>query len=227
MTTNLPNAPTATARTVTAGPRAAVDAPAVAAGAVTAGDARRRAGFRCTRALAVVMALLALGACRGGGPASDGEALSGDPVTEGAAPTGTVAVGAAATEATVAPGPVPVPPTSVAPDTRPTPTLPATAKVGLAPQGKEPLNDLGDPVRLDETASLACAHAEFALEAFDDADPGTARQEITATARWGTPSANADISRASLRLGSAGGTVPASREAVDAFLGLCRANGHR
>ncbi len=200
-----------------------------ATSAATVGNGRRRSGFGRAGAVVAAVVLLALGACRSGGAALDGGADAGVKMNERSALSGTVAVGAADTEATVAPrtGAVPATPSSAPVPEQTPPSLPVTAKVGLPPQGKEPRNDLGDPVRLDETASLACAHAEFASEAFDDADQVTAREEITAIARWGMPSANADISRASSALGGTGGTVPASRGGVDAFLALCQSNGHR
>ena len=198
-------------------------------GGAAAGRDHRRLRCRRLAAVAVSVGLLTLGACRGGGATPDGSTEAATPLTDGSAPSGTVAVGAAATEATVAfgIGAASSTPSSDPGDGQTPPSLPAAAKVGLAPQGKEPRNDLGELVRLDETASLACAHAEFASEAFDDADPGTARQEITAIVRWGAPSANADISRASSALGAAAGTVAVSRDGVDAFLALCQSNGHR
>ena len=104
-------------------------------------------------------------------------------------------------------------------------TLPSSAKSGIAPPGSEPVNQLGQPVRLDETASLACAHAEFAQEALDDGDVHEARAEAVEVKRWGAASANATLAEAAALL--ADRFEPATAKAhVKGFLEVCADNGH-
>lgn len=104
--------------------------------------------------------------------------------------------------------------------------MPYAARSGLPPAGQEPLTPRGVRLRLDETASLACAHAQFALEALEGGDQATFGQELAAVGRWGGPSANASIAAAARNLAAAAATATAQGADVEAFLAVCTANGH-
>ncbi len=148
--------------------------------------------------------------------------------TPSASPAGTsrAATSPATTPSNPTGNPAAVPTTSTTPAAEvTTPTLPRTAQVGLPPAGAEPRNQLDQPIRLDESAALACARGEFALEALDAGDAALARNEVAEVARWGAPSANAAISRAAVELAATFSEAP-SRSRVEAFLAVCTANGH-
>lgn len=143
-------------------------------------------------------------------------------VTATVSGTATAAAGAASAAAPSTAPPAIAPPAIA--DLTP-PTLPREAQVGLPPAGSEPRNRFGQPIRLDETAALACAHAQFALDAIQLGDRTLARGEVDDVVRWGLPSANTEISAAAATLASAF-TDATARGPVDAFLAVCLANGH-
>jgi len=185
-----------------------------------------------TVVLLVLLVLLAAAGCRvgagpdGATPAGPGGVAAG---SVGASPAEGAAIGAAATDVTVPAGVGPSPAAMAAAAAAADPTgatLPSTAKVGLPPVGREARNVLGEPVRLDETASLACAHAQFTIDALDGADPDLAARELSAVVRWGRPSANAEISAAAGTLVVANASPGQLRAGAHGFLAVCRAAGH-
>jgi hypothetical protein len=98
------------------------------------------------------------------------------------------------------------------------------AKVGVPPIGED-INDKGDPIRLDETASLACANAEFARDDLRNGNIDSAIANLKAAADRARPSAvgelagRADAIRTAVESGKA-------LAVVEAFIAECVARGH-
>ena len=96
--------------------------------------------------------------------------------------------------------------------------------MGVAPVGEE-VNDKGDPIRLDETASLACANAEFARDDLRNGDRTAAATDLAAAADRAKPSAVAEIANRAEKMRSA---LSAAEPlvVVEDFLATCQAKGH-
>jgi len=100
----------------------------------------------------------------------------------------------------------------------------ASATVGLA--AKPSLNELDQPVLLDETALLACAHNDYAAVLLAQGETAAAREEIArAAARVQVSAVGTMTAQWTTLLDSLGGGDP--RTTVGGFSDLCRANGYR
>lgn len=118
-------------------------------------------------------------------------------------------------------------PTISAPDPDvviPSVTLPAD--VGLAPEDERGENEAGVPINLDETASLACANAEFARDAVTADDLDAAIRFLEASADRAEPSAVEAIAEhaGSMRAAT---TLDEVNAAVTAVLDTCVELGHQ
>lgn len=99
-----------------------------------------------------------------------------------------------------------------------------SAAVGLA--ARPGRNELDQPVLLDETALLACAHNDYAAVLLAQGELGAARDEIArAAARVQVSAVGVMTVQWATLLDSLGGGDP--RATVGGFSDLCRANGYR
>lgn len=94
----------------------------------------------------------------------------------------------------------------------------------MAPAGEE-VNDKGDIIRLDETASLACANAEFARDDLRNGNRAGAATNLAAAADRAKPSAVADISGRAQKMRTALSAAD-PLAVVEDFLATCQAKGH-
>ena len=99
-----------------------------------------------------------------------------------------------------------------------------SAAVGLA--ARPVLNELDQPVLLDETALLACAHNDYAAVLLAQDELAAAREEIArAAARVQVSAVGTMTAQWRTLLDSLGGGDP--RRTVGGFSDLCRTNGYR
>lgn len=140
------------------------------------------------------------------------------------APAAVPAPGGAAAEA-AAPAEVAAPAEAAAPAQQAAATSTTkAAEVGVAPAGEE-VNDKGDPIRLDETASLACANAEFARDDLRNGNRDGALSSLSAAADRAKPSAVKEISSRAEKMRSALSAAD-PLAVVEDFLVTCQAKGH-